>query len=367
MKRNVLIIGAGGVGAVTAHKCAQNNDLLGDICIASKTIQKCERIIKSIHKKNNIENQSKKLCAKEIDARNTKDVAELIEKTNSEIVLNVGTPFVNMAVMDACLQAGAAYVDTGVHEEQSEELNMPYPWYANYEWKKKKLFQEQKLTAVLGAGFDPGVVNAYCAYAIKHEFDEVAVIDILDVNAGDHGKFFATNFDPEINLTEILEDAGYWEDRQWKTCPHHSKSMTYEFPVVGKHRLYLMGHDEIHSLSVHLDVDTIRFWMGFSDHYINCFTILGKIGLLSRVPVKTAEGLEVSPLKVVKACLPNPITLASNYTGKTCIGNLVKGKKRAEKKKYSFTTSAIIKSVITKSSLRLYRTPPEFRLLQLLF
>lgn len=332
MKKNIMIIGAGGVGAVTAHKCAQNNDVLGDICIASKTVQKCERIIDGIHKKKNIKDQSKKLYAAELDARNPEDVAELIKTTNSEIVINVGTPFVNMAVMDACLRTGAAYVDTGVHEEQSEQLNMPYPWYANYEWKKKQLFQEQGITAILGAGFDPGVVNAYCAYAIKHEFDKIAVIDILDVNAGDHGKFFATNFDPEINLTEILEDAGYWEDRKWKTCSHHSKSMTYEFPLVGKHRLYLMGHDEVHSLSVHLDVDTIRFWMGFSDHYIECFTVLEKIGLLSRVPVITAEGLEVSPLKVVKACLPNPMTLAEGYTGMTCIGNLVKGERMGREK-----------------------------------
>jgi saccharopine dehydrogenase-like NADP-dependent oxidoreductase len=207
-----------------------------------------------------------------------------------------------------------------------------YPWYAEFEWKRKPLFQEKGLTAILGVGFDPGVVNAYCAYALKHEFGKVSQIDIMDVNAGDHGKFFATNFDPEVNLREIFEKVGYWEDQQWKECEHHAKSMSYQFPIVGKHKLYLMGHDEVHSLSVNLDVDTVRFWMGFSDHYLNCFNVLEKIGLLNHETVTTAEGLEVVPLKVVKACLPNPASLAPGYTCKTCIGNLIKGKKDGKEK-----------------------------------
>lgn len=332
MKKNVLVIGAGGVGAVTVHKCAQHNDILGDICIASRTLKKCEDIIKNVHIKNNLKDSSKKLYARQLDASKSNNIIKLILATHSEIVLNVGSSAINRFVMEACIETGAAYVDTAVHEEEFEELNMPYPWYANYEWKKKPLFEEKGVTAILGAGFDPGVVNAYCAYALKHEFDKINVIDILDVNAGDHGKFFATNFDPEINLREIFEQVGYWENKQWKTCEHHSKSMKYEFPIVGKQKLYLMGHDEVHSLSINLDVDTVRFWMGFNDHYINCFKVLENIGLLNSQPIITAEGLEVVPLKVVKACLPNPMSLAENYTGKTCIGNLIKGKKDGKEK-----------------------------------
>jgi len=331
MKKNVLIMGAGGVAHVVAHKCAQNNDILGDICIASRTVEKCERIIKSVHRKGSLKESRQPIYAKQIDASRTQEVAKLIEETNSAIVINVASPFVNMSIMDACLQAGAAYIDTAVHEN-IEVINADYPWYAKYEWKKKPLFKEKGLTAILGIGFDPGVVNAYCAYAFKHEFDEISIIDIMDVNAGDHGKFFATNFDPEVNLREILEDVGYWEDNQWKTCPHHSKSRTYQFPTVGEQKVYLMGHDEVHSLSVNLEVDTVRFWMGFSDHYLNCFNVLNNIGLLNHNPVKTAENVEVVPLKVVKACLPDPASLAPNYTGKTCIGNLIKGKKEGQDK-----------------------------------
>ncbi|HFD86576.1 MAG TPA: saccharopine dehydrogenase family protein [Gammaproteobacteria bacterium] len=326
MKKNVLIIGAGGVGAVVTHKCAQNNDRLGDICIASRTIEKCQHIIDDVKRRNNLKDRNKNLHARQLDASQREKVVAAIRETSSDIVINVGTAFVNDVIMDACLEAGAAYIDTAVAED-IDVINAPYPWYAAHEWKRKADFSSKGLTAILGAGFDPGVVNAYSAYALKHEFDIIREIDILDVNAGDHGKYFATNFDPEINLREILEDVGYWEDRQWKECAHHEKSRFYEFPVVGKQKVYLMGHDEVHSLSINMDVDAVRFWMGFSDHYLNCFRVLENIGLLSHEPVTTAEGQQVIPLKVVKACLPDPSSLAAGYKGKTCIGNLIQGEK----------------------------------------
>ncbi len=330
MKKNILIIGAGGVAHVVAHKCAQNNDILGDICIASRTIEKCERIIESVHRKNNLTDRSKKLYAKHLDASQTANVMRVIEETNSAIVINVASTFVNMSIMDACLHVGAAYIDTSVHEDI--EITDIEHWYVQFEWKRKPLFKEKGLTAILSVGFDPGVVNAYCAYALKHELDKISVVDIMDVNAGDHGKFFATNFDPEINLWEIFETVGYWEDKQWKKCEPHSKSRIYQFPTVGEHKVYLMGHDEVHSLPVNLEVDTVRFWMGFDEHYINCFNVLKNIGLVSRKPITTAEGIEVIPLKVLKACLPEPASLAPNYTGKTCIGNLIKGQKEGQDK-----------------------------------
>lgn len=332
MKKNVLILGAGGVAHVVAHKCAQHNAVLGDICIASRTLAKCEKIIESIHRKKNLADVNQKLYAKQIDASQTANVVKLIQETQSAIVINVAANFINIPIMDACIEAGADYIDTSIYDEV-DVINAPYPWYANFEWRRKALFKEKGITAILSSGFDPGVVNAYCTYALKHEFDKVNVIDILDVNGGDHGKFFATNFDPETNLREILEEAGYWEDRQWKTCPHHTQSRHYDFPILGEHQVYLMGHDEIHSLSVNLDVDTIRFWMGFNEHYINCFKVLETIGLLNHKPIKTAEGQEVVPLKVVKACLPNPSSLAPGYTGKTCIGNLIKGEKDGKEKR----------------------------------
>jgi saccharopine dehydrogenase-like NADP-dependent oxidoreductase len=171
------------------------------------------------------------------------------------------------------------------------------------------------------------VVNAYCAYARKHCFDRIDSIDIMDVNAGDHGRYFATNFDAEINFREFTEAVWTWVDRQWVSLPVHTEKRSFDFPVVGEQTLYLTGHDELHSLSQNIDANSIRFWMGFSDHYINCFTVLKNTGLLSEQAVRTAEGVEIVPLKVVKACLPDPASLAPNYKGKTCIGNLVKGEK----------------------------------------
>lgn len=329
--KNVLILGAGGVGWVAAHKCAQHTDILGDICIASRTQEKCEQIIQSIHRKENLKDKNKKIYSRKIDAMNISNMVELIKEIKAEIVMNMLPGFCNMPVLSACLQTNAFYIDIAVNENPND-INQAYPWYANFEWTQKDAFQNRGLTAILSSGFDPGVVNAYCSYALKHEFDRIDSIDIMDVNDGVHEEFFATNFDPEINLREILEVAGYWEDRQWKELPHHSKSQAFDFPLIGEQKVYLMGHEEIHSLSINMDVNTIRFWMGFSDQYLNCFTVLERLGLLNHKPVKTAEGLEVVPLKVVKACLPDPTSLAVKYTGKTCIGNLIKGEKDGKTK-----------------------------------
>ncbi|MFH1379133.1 MAG: saccharopine dehydrogenase family protein, partial [bacterium] len=268
---------------------------------------------------------SKKIISKQIDAQDVPSLVKLIQDTKSSIIINLGTAYINMSVLEACIQAGVVYMDTAIHEVPEKVCEDP-PWYANYEWKRKDRCKEKKLTAILGVGFDPGVVNAYCALAVKHHFDKIDTIDIMDVNAGDHGKFFATNFDPEINLREFTK-VWTWIDRKWVEKKVHEVKMVYDFPVVGKLPVYLTGHDELHSLSKFIDANSIRFWMGFGDHYINCFNVLKNTGLLSEKPVKTAEGVEVIPLKVVKACLPDPLSLAPNYTGKTCIGNLIKGEK----------------------------------------
>ena len=323
MKKNVLIIGAGGVAHVAAHKAAMHNDVLGDICIASRTPSKCEEIIESVLRMGHLKDPAHRLYARQLDALDIPATVKLIQETHSEIVINLGAAFINMSVLEACLETGAAYIDTAIHEDPDNVCEDP-PWYANYEWKRKERCAEKGLTAILGAGFDPGVVNAYCALAAKRYFDKIDTIDILDVNAGSHGKYFATNFDPEINFREFIK-VWTWIDRQWKEYPTHSVKRVYDFPVVGPCPIYLNGHDELHSLSKNIDANSIRFWMGFGDHYINVFTVLRTLGLLSHLPVTLTTGQEVVPLKVVKALLPDPKTLAPGYTGKTCIGNFVKG------------------------------------------
>lgn len=325
MKRNVLIIGAGGVAHVAAHKAAMHNDVLGDICIASRTSSKCDDIIASVMRKGHLRDGSKRLYSRQLDALDIPATVELIRETGSEIVVNLGSAFLNMSVLEACLETGAAYIDTAIHEDPDKVCEDP-PWYANYEWQRKDRCAERGVTAILGAGFDPGVVNAYCALAAKHYFDEIDTIDILDVNAGSHGRYFATNFDPEINFREFVK-VWTWIDRQWQEYPTHAVKRLYDFPVVGPQPVYLNGHDELHSLFKNIDANSIRFWMGFGDHYINVFTVLRTLGFLSHLPVTLSTGQEVVPLKVVKALLPDPQTLAPGYTGKTCIGNVVKGTK----------------------------------------
>ncbi len=325
MKKYVLILGAGGVAHVVAHKCAMNNDVLGDICIASRTQKKCDAIIESVVRKNHLKDSSKKLYSRQVNALDIPAVVQLIKDTQSEIVINVGQSYINMSVLEACIEAGAVYMDTAIHEDPDKVCENP-PWYANYEWKRKDRCAENGVTAILGIGFDPGVVNAWCALAQKKYFDTIDTIDILDVNAGSHGKYFATNFDPEINFREFKK-VWTWINRKWVLQKVHSIRVDYDFPVVGTQPVYLTGHDELHSLSKNIDANSIRFWMGFGDHYLNVFSVLSNLGLLSEKPVKVADGVEIAPLKVLKALLPDPSSLAPGYTGKTCIGNFIRGTK----------------------------------------
>lgn len=326
MRKNVLVIGAGGVGQVVVHKCAQNNKLLGDIHVASRTIDKCHRIIESVREKNALQVNGV-LAAHALDALDVAATVQLIRKTGAQIVINVGSSFLNMSVLSACIETGAAYIDTAIHEDPSKICETP-PWYANYEWKRRAECERAGVTAILGAGFDPGVVNAYAKLACEKYFDRVDAIDIVDINAGNHGRFFATNFDPEINFREFTGQVWSWQNGRWTANKMFEVSREWNLPVVGLQKAYLTGHDEVHSLSQLLGVPTVRFWMGFSDHYINVFTVLKNLGLLSEQPLRTAEGQEVVPLKVVKAALPDPASLAPGYVGKTCIGVLVKGQQR---------------------------------------
>jgi len=328
MKRNILIIGAGGVAHVAAHKLARDSDDFAAIHIATRTVHKADAIVASIRAKGG-PRPGTVLHTHQVDAHDSAATEALIRATGAGVVLNLGSAFVNMAVLQACLQTGAAYIDTAIHEDPAKICEPP-PWYANYEWQRREACERAGVTAILGAGFDPGVVNAYARLAVDEYFDRVDSIDIIDVNAGRHGRWFATNFDPEVNFREFTGTVWSWQGGRWQAAKMFEHRREWDLPVVGRQTTYLTSHDELHSLSQHLDVPDIRFWMGFGEHYINVFTVLNNLGLLSEQPVRTAEGLEVVPLKVVKAVLPDPASLAPTYTGKTCIGDLVRGLHRGK-------------------------------------
>ncbi|WP_304619513.1 saccharopine dehydrogenase family protein [Paracoccus sediminilitoris] len=319
-KKNVLIIGAGGVAQVTAHKVAQWAEEFGDLHIANRTQSKADDIIGSLRDKGH----DMPFTSHALDAMDSDAVEALIRKTDAGIVINVGTAFINMTVLEGCIRTGAAYIDTAIHEDPAKICETP-PWYGNYEWKRREDVAKAGITAVLGAGFDPGVVNAYARLAEDEYFDKIDSIDIVDINAGSHGRWFATNFDPEINFREFTGTVYSWQGGEWKTNKMFEVGREWDLPVVGKRNAYLSGHDEVHSLSARYKDADVRFWMGFGEHYINVFTVLQNLGLLSEQPVTLANGDEVVPLKVVKAVLPDPASLAPGYEGKTCIGDLVKG------------------------------------------
>ncbi len=286
MAQNVLIIGAGGVAQVVAHKVAQNAHEFGRLHIASRTVTKADKIIASIREKGH----KVAFTAHPLDAMDSKAVAALIRQIDAHIVINVGSSFVNMTVLEGCIDAGAAYLDTAIHEDPAKICETP-PWYANYEWKRREAVEKAGITAILGVGFDPGVVNAYARLAEDEYFDKIDSIDIVDINAGSHGRWFATNFDPEINFREFTGTVYSWQGGEWRSNKMFEVGREWDLPVVGKQTAYLSGHDEVHSLSARYKDADVRFWMGFGEHYINVFTVLQNLGLLSEQPVKTAEGI----------------------------------------------------------------------------
>ena len=312
----VLIIGAGGVGRVVAHKCAALREVFTDICLASRTLSKAQQIASEV--KGEIE-------IAQLDADRVSDTVALIRSFNADLVIHVALPYQDLAIMDACLEAGVDYLDTANYEPP-DQARFEYRW----QWDYQQRFQSAGLMALLGSGFDPGVTNVFCAYAQKHLFDEIHEVDILDCNAGDHGHPFATNFNPEINIREVTAPGRYWEQGQWKQTEPLSVSREFDFPEVGLRRAYLMYHEELESLSLHLKgLKSIRFWMTFGEAYLNHLKVLENVGMTGIEPV-SFQGQEIIPLQFLKVILPDPASLGPRTQGQTCIGCLIHGVKEGK-------------------------------------
>lgn len=317
MKKCTVIVGAGGVGNVVAHKCAQDAETFGEIWLVSRTISKCDAIAADIKDATGVE-----VKTATIDADNVAETAAFLKQLKPQMLLNIALPYQDLTLMDACLEAGVHYLDTANYEPL-DNPHFEYKW----QWDYMDRFRDAGLTAILGSGFDPGVTNVFCAYALKHYFEEITHVDILDANAGDHGYPFATNFNPEINIREITAPGLYWEEGEWKEVPALSVSRDYEFPhpEVGTRRIYLLHHEEMESLAINLPgLKRIRFWMTFSDNYINHLRVLENIGMTSIEPIMH-DGQEIVPLKFLQSVLPDPASLGPRTKGKTCIGCLITG------------------------------------------
>ncbi|CAI9392393.1 Carboxynorspermidine synthase [Bacillus sp. T2.9-1] len=323
MLGKALIIGAGGVASVVAHKCCQVPDVFEEICIASRTLSKCEAI------KDKIDGGKTKVSVAQVDADNTQEVIELINSFNPEIVINVALPYQDLTIMDACLATGVHYLDTANYEPP-ETAKFEYKW----QWEYKQKFEEAGLTALLGSGFDPGVTGVFTAYAQKHHFDEINYIDIVDANGGDHGYPFATNFNPEINIREITANGRYWEKGKWVETPPLSEKREYDLDQIGPKNIYLLYHEELESLAVNIKgLKRIRFWMTFSDNYLNHLKVLENVGMTSIEPINY-EGKEIIPLQFLKEILPDPASLGPRTKGKTNIGCIIQGTKDGKPKTY---------------------------------
>jgi len=319
----VIIIGAGGVGNVVAHKCAQASDVFSEIVLASRTIEKCESIAANVKLK-----LGKEVRAAKIDADDVAATTEFLRDQKPDLVINVALPYQDLPLMDACLAAGVDYLDTANYEPP-EEAKFEYKW----QWAYREKFETAGRMALLGSGFDPGVTNVFCAYAQKHLFDEIETIDILDANAGDHGHHFATNFNPEINIREITQKGKYWEEGQWKEIEPMSVKRVYDFPVVGPQDAYLLYHEELESLCQNIKgLKRIRFWMTFSEKYLTHLRVLENVGMTSIEPIDF-QGQSIAPIEFLKAVLPDPASLGPRTKGKTCIGCDIVGVKDGQKKR----------------------------------
>ncbi len=319
--KKVLIIGAGGVGQVVAHKCAQHPEAFGEIMLASRTEGKCRNIAAQI---------SRPIQTAQVNADNVPELVALLRAYKPDLVMNIALPYQDLHIMDACLEYGVDYLDTANYEPL-DEAKFEYKW----QWAYHERFKAKGLMALLGSGFDPGVTNVYCAYAQKHHFDEIHELDIIDCNAGDHGQPFATNFNPEINIREVTARGRYWERGEWVETDPLAWNMTYDFPEgIGPKKCFLMYHEELESLVLNLKgLKRARFWMTFSDNYLNHLKVLENIGM-TRIDQVDYNGQKIVPIQFLKALLPDPASLGPLTKGKTCIGCLIKGVKNGKPRTY---------------------------------
>ncbi len=317
----VLIIGAGGVARVVAHKCAQVPEVFAEICIASRTEGKCKAIAAEL---------PRPVRTAQVDADNTAEMVKLIKTEKPDLVLNVALPYQDLAIMDACLETGVDYLDTANYEPP-DNAKFEYKW----QWAYQDRFKNAGRMALLGSGFDPGVTNVFCAYALKHHFDQIDTVDIIDCNAGDHGLPFATNFNPEINIREVTAKGRYYHDGQWVETEPLSEHKPFDFPAgIGEREIYLMYHEELESLSKNIPgVKTMRFWMTFSQNYLTHLRVLENVGMTGIEPVEF-QGQKIIPLQFLKALLPDPASLAARTKGKTCIGCLINGTWQGKPRRY---------------------------------
>lgn len=324
MSKKVLIIGAGGVSNVVVHKCAQDQALFSDITLTSRTLSKCNEIAEAVKKRYGVT-----VKTAQVDADNVGEMIELIKKVQPDLVLNIALPYQDLPIMDACLATGVDYLDTANYEPP-EEAKFEYKW----QWAYHERYKEKGIMALLGSGFDPGVTNVFTAYLKKHYLDEIHELDIIDANAGDHGYPFATNFNPEINIREVTADAKHWENGDWQITPALSNKRVFDFPTIGEKNIYLMYHEELESIVKHFpEIKVARFWMTFSDNYLNHLKVLENVGMTSIEPIKF-NGTEIIPIQFLKALLPDPASLGPRTKGKTCIGCVAKGIKDGVEKTY---------------------------------
>jgi saccharopine dehydrogenase (NAD+, L-lysine-forming) len=321
IRGRIMIIGAGGVATVAAHKCAQVPEVFKEIMVASRTLSKCEAIKTDIRKR-----YGKDIHTAQVDADNVPELVALINTYQPDVVLNLALPYQDLHIMDACLETEVHYIDTANYEPL-DEAHFEYSW----QWAYQEKFREKGLLAVLGSGFDPGVTNVYTAYAQKHLFDEIQYLDILDCNAGSHGHAFATNFNPEINIREGTQAVRHWEYGKWIETPpiieEGSVHFSFDYPVAGPKESYLLYHEELESLVKNIrGMKKARFWMTFSENYLNHLRVLQNVGM-TRIDEVEYEGQKIVPVKFLKALLPEPASLGTGYTGKTVIGNIMTGTK----------------------------------------
>ena len=320
----VLIIGAGGVGTVVANKVAQNNAVFTDIMLASRTKSKCDAIAEDVKRRTGVTIQTAK-----VDADSVPELVALLNDFRPELVINVALPYQDLTIMDACLECGVHYLDTANYEPK-DEAKFEYKW----QWAYKEKFEKAGLTAILGCGFDPGVTSIFTAYAAKHHFDEIHYLDIVDCNAGDHGKAFATNFNPEINIREVTQKGKYWENGQWVETKPHEIHKPLNYPNIGPKESYVIFHEELESLVKNFPtLKRARFWMTFGQEYLTHLRVIQNIGM-ARIDEVDYNGQKIVPIQFLKAVLPDPGDLGENYTGETSIGCRIRGMKDGKERTY---------------------------------
>jgi saccharopine dehydrogenase (NAD+, L-lysine forming) len=317
----ILVIGAGGVGSAVVPT-AIRRDFFEHLVVADYDADRAEAIARRAN--------DGRVEAAFLDASNRELIADLIREQRISHVLNAVDPRFVMPIFDACLDAGADYLDMAMslskpHPDRPYEL--PGVKLGDEQFAQAERWQAAGRLALVGMGVEPGLSDVFARYAQDHLFREIDECGVRDgANIVVDGYDFAPSFSIWTTIEECLNPPVVWErGREWFTTEPFSEPEVFDFPEgIGPVECVNVEHEEVLLIPRWVKARRVTFKYGLGNEFIEVLKTLHKLGL-DRTQKVRVGGAEVSPRDVVAAVLPDPATLGDRMHGKTCAGTWVTG------------------------------------------